>query len=324
MATTRAAGEPGAARRVRRRPPAPGERGARRHAVMGSQLASTFQARRYDGVVGVWYGKSPGVDRAGDAIRHAQFAGTAPLGGVLALVGDDPACKSSTLPSRSEPLLAALGLPVLYPGTMQDVIDLCRHGVELSRACGLWVAMKVVAASPTGRACGGRSRPHPPGRSSSSTDGHPWPPAVTGNIGPVERDPQRGRGPRHPHRDGAAVPRDQRAEPDRRRRADPVAGHRRRLATSPSRCWRRFGELGLDARRGRTRHPVPQARRGPSAGRGGHPPAGQGVRTVLVVEDKQPFLETWCGRAVWHGVGPPAVIGKRDAVGAPLVPLAGA
>ena len=83
--------------------------------VMGSQLASTLEARRYDGMVGVWYGKSPGVDRAGDAIRHAQFAGTAPLGGVLALVGDDPACKSSTLPSRSDATLAALGLPVLYP-----------------------------------------------------------------------------------------------------------------------------------------------------------------------------------------------------------------
>ena len=75
-------------------------------------------------------------------------------------MGDDPACKSSTLPSRSEPVLAALGLPVLYPGTMQDIVDLCRHGIELSRACGLWVALKVVTpvADGTGLASG---RPRP-------------------------------------------------------------------------------------------------------------------------------------------------------------------
>ena len=96
-------------------------------AVMGSQLSAMFDSRRFDGVVGVWYGKAPGVDRAGDAIRHAQFAGTAAHGGVLALVGDDAACKSSTLPSRSEPILAALGVPVVYPGTMQDILDLCRR-----------------------------------------------------------------------------------------------------------------------------------------------------------------------------------------------------
>src|SRR5262245_7674228 len=45
-------------------------------AVMGSQMSSTFPKQRYDGVVGVWYGKAPGIDRAGDAIRHAQYAGT--------------------------------------------------------------------------------------------------------------------------------------------------------------------------------------------------------------------------------------------------------
>ena len=66
--------------------------------VMGSQLADSRPEKRYDGVLGVWYGKAPGLDRANDAIRHAVFAGTAHLGGVVALVRDDPAAKSSTLP----------------------------------------------------------------------------------------------------------------------------------------------------------------------------------------------------------------------------------
>ena len=103
-------------------------------------------------MLGIWYGKSPGVDRAGDAIRHGNYAGTARHGGVLALTGDDPACKSSTLPSRSEVTLAALGLVVLYPGTVQDVLDLGLHGVALSRASGLWTAVKIVTPWPTARA----------------------------------------------------------------------------------------------------------------------------------------------------------------------------
>ena len=85
-------------------------------AVWGSQLAAALPGPRFDGVVGVWYGKAPGVDRAADAIRHGNLVGTGPRGGVLALCGDDPACKSSTIPSASESLLAALRVPVLVPG----------------------------------------------------------------------------------------------------------------------------------------------------------------------------------------------------------------
>ena len=42
-------------------------------AVMGSQLAGQVGASRCDGVVGIWYGKSPGLDRASDALRHANL-----------------------------------------------------------------------------------------------------------------------------------------------------------------------------------------------------------------------------------------------------------
>ncbi len=121
-------------------------------AVMGSQLTVTLDSCRYDGVIGIWYGKTPGLDRAGDALRHAMFAGTAHLGGAVALVGDDPSAKSSTLPSSSDGSLADLGMPVLFPGDVQDAVDLGRHAVALSRASGLWSAIKVmeVVADGTG------------------------------------------------------------------------------------------------------------------------------------------------------------------------------
>jgi indolepyruvate ferredoxin oxidoreductase len=112
-------------------------------AVWGSQRASALPGARRDGVLGVWYGKSPGIDRSGDAIRHANTAGTGPLSGAVAFVGDDPTGKSSTVPCASESMLAELGLPVFYPGSVQDVVDLGPHAIACSRASGLWTAMKV-------------------------------------------------------------------------------------------------------------------------------------------------------------------------------------
>jgi indolepyruvate ferredoxin oxidoreductase len=115
-------------------------------AVFGSQVATVTEGSRYDGVLGVWYGKAPGLDRAADAIRHGNYAGTNPTSGTLVLVGDDPACKSSTLPSASEGLLADLGLPVIHPADSQDILDLGHHAVALSRYSGLWTGMKIVSA----------------------------------------------------------------------------------------------------------------------------------------------------------------------------------
>ncbi len=115
-------------------------------AVMGSQLAMTLDDASYDGVVGVWYGKGPGFDRSSDAIRHAVFAGTSVHGGVVAVVGDDPAAKSSTLPSSSDATMVDLHMPVLFPGDVQEAVDLARHAVALSRSCGLWAGLKLVTA----------------------------------------------------------------------------------------------------------------------------------------------------------------------------------
>ena len=95
-------------------------------------------------MIGVWYGKNPGLDRAMDALRHANFAGTHPKGGALALVGDDPSCKCSTLPSAGEATLASLHMPTFFPGTLQEVLDFGRHAIACSRASGLWSALKIV------------------------------------------------------------------------------------------------------------------------------------------------------------------------------------
>ena len=56
-------------------------------AVWGSQQLRLFPGAKYDGVFAMWYGKGPGVDRSGDALKHGNSAGSAPNGGVLVLAG---------------------------------------------------------------------------------------------------------------------------------------------------------------------------------------------------------------------------------------------
>lgn len=114
--------------------------------VAGTQLARQAGTLKVDAVTGYWYGKAPGLDRATDAIRHANLIGTDPAGGVVALVGDDPAAKSSTYPCASEAALADLYIPTLYAADSQDILDLSMHAVFLSRFTGLWSALKVATA----------------------------------------------------------------------------------------------------------------------------------------------------------------------------------
>lgn len=114
-------------------------------AVWGTQSAATLDTSRYDGVTGVWYGKGPGVDRALDSFRHANMYGGHRNGGMLMLVGDDPAAKSSSVPAVSERTLASLGIPVLFPRTSSEIVEYGMEGIALSRASGCVVALKIVA-----------------------------------------------------------------------------------------------------------------------------------------------------------------------------------
>ena len=111
--------------------------------VMGSQLFQEFPKPLYDGVVGIWYGKGPGLDRSGDALRHANFAGTGEQCGALALAGDDHISKSSSIPHQSELSLYGAAVPVLNPSNTQEVLDFGLYGIALSRFGGSWAGLKL-------------------------------------------------------------------------------------------------------------------------------------------------------------------------------------
>jgi indolepyruvate ferredoxin oxidoreductase len=109
-----------------------------------NQSHGAARQTKVDGVFAMWYGKGPGVDRSGDVFKHANAAGSAKHGGVLVLAGDDHGAKSSSLPHQSDHIFKACGLPVFYPATVQEYLDLGLHGWAMSRYSGLWMAMKTV------------------------------------------------------------------------------------------------------------------------------------------------------------------------------------
>jgi len=115
-------------------------------ALWGTQQLGFAPAgsNRFDGVFGIWYGKGPGVDRCSDVFKHANMAGTTPWGGVLAVAGDDHVAKSSTAAHQSDHIFKACGLPVFFPASVQDVLDMGVHGIALSRFAGIWSGMKTI------------------------------------------------------------------------------------------------------------------------------------------------------------------------------------
>ena len=111
-------------------------------ALWGTQQSGLGGEGKYDGVFGIWYGKGPGVDRSGDVLRHANYAGTSKFGGVLALMGDDHTAESSTVCNQSEFAMVDALIPVLNPSGVQEVFDFGIYGWALSRFSGCWVGLK--------------------------------------------------------------------------------------------------------------------------------------------------------------------------------------
>jgi indolepyruvate ferredoxin oxidoreductase len=293
-------------------------------AVWGSQLATQLPGARYDGVLGMWFGKNPGLDRAADSIRHANFCGVSRTGGVLALIGDDPSCKSSTLPSVAEPMLASLMLPSLFPGNLQEVLDYGLHGFALSRASGLWVGFKLVTnicdAAGTAEVSPERVTPVMP--------------EIEWNGKPYEHVP-----------DGvmlapAALISERSLLNVRLDLALAYARENRlnRITVNPPEAW-----LGIVAA-GKTYYDVLQALGDLGLGDAELRRAGvrilklgmvwpfereiarefaEGLDEVLVVEEKLPFLETAVKDALYGIEEAPRVVGKHDERGAALLPAEG-
>src|SRR5690242_5316514 len=113
-------------------------------AIFGSQIQHVVNGRKWDGIVGIWYGKGPGLDRSSDILRHAGFAGAAGSGAAVVLAGDDHNAKSSTIPHQSDFSLMNFCIPTLFPGNTQEVLDYGMAAIALSRYSGAWAGLKMV------------------------------------------------------------------------------------------------------------------------------------------------------------------------------------
>ena len=257
-------------------------------------------------------------------MRHGNMCGAHPSGGVLVLAGDDPSCKSSSIPCISERTLAGYGLPVLYPGSAEEIVRLGRYGIAMSRASGMWVGMKITADVADGIAavagsCGDVDITVP----EIEWEGRPWAyrqfPMLVPPVS-LEAEAQM-YGPRW-----AMVRAFLAANPINAVEVDApaaavgiVAGGK--AFTDVRQALR---DLGLDddgCRRAGVRllrlgmvHPLERDLLRTFA---------RGLDTVCVVEEKSAFVESAVRDALYGLPDAPGVIGSADAEGAPLVPVAG-
>jgi indolepyruvate ferredoxin oxidoreductase len=114
-------------------------------AVLGSQQVETDPHKDVDGVFGIWYGKGPGVDRAGDALKHGNAYGSSPTGGVLVVAGDDHGCVSSSMPHQSDVAFLTFMMPHLNPANVAEYLEFGLYGIALSRFSGMWVGFKAIS-----------------------------------------------------------------------------------------------------------------------------------------------------------------------------------
>lgn len=294
-------------------------------AVMGSQLAASRPDCRYDGVIGMWYGKAPGLDRATDALRHGVFCGTSRHGGALAVVGDDPESKSSTMPSSSDAALVDLHMPILYPATIGECLELGLHGVAMSRATGLWSSLKIV--TPIADGSGSVTLPdgrHVPELPVHEVDGTTWQPQPSAQF----------LGKRM-----VAVEQEFHEVRLELARQYGVLNSLNQLTTDPSDAWigivatgytysqvlESLRRLGLPTHEAvaaagirllQLRLPVPFDHQIVDR-------FARGLQEILVVEEKNPTLERLIRDSLYTSSNQPAVNGKRDDDGRPLLPSHG-
>ena len=114
-------------------------------AVLGSQQVESDPDRKVDGVFALWYGKGPGLDRSGDALKHGNAYGSSPHGGVLVVAGDDHGCVSSSMPHQSDPAFLAWFMPILNPASVAEYEAFGLYGYALSRFSGMWVGFKAIS-----------------------------------------------------------------------------------------------------------------------------------------------------------------------------------
>ncbi len=285
--------------------------------VWGTQQIGLSPGATRDGVFALWYAKSPGVDRSGDVLKHANAAGTARHGGVLAIAGDDHACKSASLPSQSDYAFLDASIPVLQPADVAEVLRFGLIGWALSRATGLWVGMKALADTMDSAASLDLAETLP---AIVRPDGLPDDVSIRWPDSPLEQE-RRLFDLRLP----AAVAFG-RANGLNRVIADPGAGRRRLviLAVGKSRpdVEQALGLLGLE--------PSGLAERGVGLAAIGMPwpldadfvrQLAAGAEELLVVEEKRPLVEDQVARTLLtlDPASRPRLLGKLDATGQPLL-----
>lgn len=114
-------------------------------AILGTQQVEGDPDKDVDGVFGIWYGKGPGVDRAGDGLKHGNAYGSSPHGGVLVVAGDDHGCVSSSMSHQSDVAFLAWLMPNLNPASVAEYLEFGLYGIALSRFAGMWVGFKAIS-----------------------------------------------------------------------------------------------------------------------------------------------------------------------------------
>ncbi len=290
-------------------------------AVWGAQQAALHPAE-VQGAFGMWYGKAPGVDRTMDVFKHANMAGTARHGGVLALAGDDHGCASSTLASQSDQLFEAALMPILNPAGAQEYLEFGLLGWALSRYAGVWVGFKALAETVESAVVLDLDAVRRPIVSPLDFDMPPGGLNIRWPDPPLEME-RRLHGPKM-----QAVAAFARANPFDRLVIDPPQARLGILATGKAYLDVRqaLEDLGLDAAEC-ARLGIRLYKPGLTwpLERAGALRFADGLQDVLVVEEKRSFVERQLLEMLYNLPADrrPSVVGKRLETGEPLLPSAG-